>query len=86
MHPEMPDGLYTVMDKQAMGLMFAQIRDAANRLMDEKYDKGDIRRAWITTWAHETGHAVVAEHFGLPLQRAVLLCSSRWLQHHDVYL
>ena len=30
-HPETPDGLYTVMDKQAMGLMFAQIQDAANR-------------------------------------------------------
>jgi len=71
-HPETPDGRYTVLDKQAMGLMFAQVQDAANRLMDEKYGKGDIRRAWITTWAHEAGHAVVAEHFGLPLQRVVI--------------
>jgi hypothetical protein len=71
-HPEAPGGLHTVMDEQAMGLMFAQIQDAANRLMDEKYSKGDIRRAWITTWAHEAGHAVVAEHFGLPLQKVIL--------------
>jgi len=61
-----------VLDTQAMDLMFAQVQDAANRLMDEKYGKGDIRRAWITTWAHEAGHAVVAEHFGLPLQRVVI--------------
>jgi hypothetical protein len=90
-HPETPDGLYTVMDKQAMGLMFAQIRDAANRLMDEKYGKGDIRRAWIATWAHEAGHAVVAEHFGLPLERVVLrvapdgyttmMCIYDWEKH-----
>jgi len=90
-HPETPDGLFTVMDKQAMDLMFAQIKDAANRLMDEKYGKGDIRRAWITTWAHEAGHAVVAEHFGLPLQRVVLrvapdgyttmMCIYDWEKH-----
>jgi hypothetical protein len=71
-HPETPDGLYTVLDTQAMDLMFAQVQDAANRLIDEKYSKGDIRSAWITTWAHEAGHAVVAEHFGLPLQRVVI--------------
>jgi len=63
-HPEPPDGLYSVLDKRGMSLMFAQVQDAANRLMDEKYGKVDLRRAWITTWAHEAGHAVVAEHFG----------------------
>lgn len=90
-HPESPDGLYTVLDKQGMGVMFAQVQDAANRLMDEKYSKGDIRRAWITTWAHEAGHAVVAEHFGLPLQRVIIrvapdgyttmMCIYDWEEH-----
>jgi hypothetical protein len=90
-HPEAPDGLYTVLDRHAMGKMFAEVRDAANRLMDERYSKGDIRSAWITTWAHEAGHAVVAEHFGLPLQRVVIrvapdgyttmMCIYDWEKH-----
>ena len=68
-----------------MGLMFAQIQDAANGRTDEKYDKGDIRRAWITTWAHER-YEVFCRAFRTATAEGRPPCGSRWLHHHDVYL